>query len=114
MESGQGLWGVPEILLSCAIFFATTLYSFLYYRHRQEPTLLNLPALFTGPYRRILPMHLTIIAGGFLIGLAPVPGLDTNRLAVLFFLCLKTLVDMQAHRKKHTHAESTGRTPEGD
>lgn len=101
MESGMGLRGIPELLLSCAFFFVTHLYSFLYYRNREESAENSLSEFFNRPYARIIPMHLAIIAGGFVIFFSRGYGLDANRLVVLLFLSLKTLADLHAHQKKH-------------
>ncbi len=52
---------------------------------------------FGEPYARIFPMHLTIIFAGiavFALGAAPT-------FVIVFFLLLKTLADLGAHRYKH-------------
>ena len=71
---------------------------------------MTLMEIFVRPYARIIPMHLTIIGGGFLLAFAGGAGMDANRLGVLFFLCLKTLMDMEGHQRKHRQppGEDTG------
>ncbi len=112
-ESGQGLQGFPEILLSCALFFVAHLYSFLFYRTREKPGRISESEVFFRPYARIIPMHLTILAGGIIIDLAPGLGLDTNRMAVLFFLSLKTVIDILSHWWKHAYLRRESAVSDG-
>lgn len=59
-----GSGGAPDyagIALGCAVFLANHLVSFLWYRPREEAAP---AAIFAEPYARIVPMHITIIAGG--------------------------------------------------
>ena len=90
---------VPGITLGCAVFLVNHLVSFLWYRPREEAAP---AAIFAEPYARILPMHLTIIGGGF--ASAMLPGAAGTRLVLLLFLLLKTGVDVAAHLKKHAGA----------
>lgn len=53
------------------------------------------------PYRRVIVMHLTLIFGGWIVLLMGVP---TGALIVL--LALKTVFDLQAHRREHDVAAS--------
>ena len=108
--TGTGLQGIPDILIACVFFFANHLYSFLFYRSHDEGERMTLMEIFVRPYARIIPMHLTIIGGGFLLAFAGGAGMDANRLVVLFFLCLKTLMDMEGHQRKHRQppGEDTG------
>ena len=52
--------------------------------------------LMTAPYHRVIVMHLTLIFGGWIILLTGIP---TGALVVL--VLLKTVVDLQAHRREH-------------
>ena len=52
--------------------------------------------LMTAPYNRVILMHLTLIAGGWIILLT---GLPVGALVVL--VLLKTAVDLHAHRREH-------------
>ena len=90
---------VPGITLGCAVFLVNHLVSFLWYRPREEAAP---AAIFAEPYARILPMHLTIIGGGF--ASAMLPGAAGTRLVLLLFLLLKTGVDVAAHLKNHAGA----------
>jgi hypothetical protein len=99
--TATGIPNMTDILIASAFFFVNHLYSFLFYRRHEEAAGMTLMDVFTRPYARIIPMHLTIIGGGFLLFLAGGPGVDANRLVVLFFLVLKTLADLWAHVRKH-------------
>lgn len=52
--------------------------------------------VFSEPFNRIIPIHITIIAGMFFIGFD-----STNTGVLIFFLLLKTAVDLYAHLRKH-------------
>jgi hypothetical protein len=92
---------LPGLVLACALFLANHLVSFLWYRSREE---VPSAQIFTEPYARIVPMHLTIIAGGFVTMM--LPGEDGARLVLLLFLLLKTAADLGAHLKKHGGART--------
>ncbi len=53
------------------------------------------------PYHRIIPIHLTIIASGFLGPLAMVIGRVAGTVLLIIFMCFKTVGDLWAHNKKH-------------
>lgn len=94
-----GTYGTPDplgIALGCAVFFVNHLVSFLWYRPREEA---SPEAIFSEPYARIVPMHLTIIFGAFVT--AMLPGATGTRLVLILFLLLKTVADIAAHMKKH-------------
>ncbi len=94
-----GIYGIGDPLglaAGCAVFFANHLVSFLWYLPREEA---SPEAIFSEPYARIVPMHLTIIAGVFVSLM--VPGATGMRLVLLLFLLLKTVADVAAHLKKH-------------
>jgi hypothetical protein len=98
----SGTYGVADplgIAFGCAVFFANHLVSFLWYRPREEE---SADAIFAEPYARIVPMHLTIILGAFVI--AALPGALGSRLVLLLFLLLKTGTDVVAHQRKHARA----------
>jgi hypothetical protein len=97
-----GSYGVADpfgIAVGCAVFFLNHLASYLWYRPREEG---DASAIFMEPYARIVPMHLTIIAGGFVT--AMLPGAAGTRFVLLLFLLLKTGADVAAHLKKHARA----------
>jgi hypothetical protein len=98
----SGTYGVADplgIAFGCAVFLVNHLVSFLWYRPREDA---EPGAIFMEPYARIVPMHLTIIFGGFVTAL--LPGALGTRLVLLLFLLLKTGADVVAHQKKHPRA----------
>ncbi|MFH1143351.1 MAG: DUF6498-containing protein [Candidatus Eisenbacteria bacterium] len=90
-------WDAWPILLCIGVFFINHLYS--YRRNRQEDALRkqNLGTVMFQPYARIVPMHLTIILG--------MP-LGNGTVATVFFLLLKTAVDVVMHGAKHELGKS--------
>ena len=82
------------ILMITFIFFLNHLFSFIFYRKKQEKQ--NLGTMLFFPYVRIVPMHLTILFGGIFLGsvvaLTPV---------LVFFLLLKTAADVVMHSIEH-------------
>ena len=102
--SGQlSPWTNPDVLIACGLFFLNHLYSFLYYRKRdQKPhDATYLKEVFTTPYYRIIPMHITIMAAGFTSIIFYAAGFDSTPLLLVLFLCLKTYVDVRMHLAKH-------------
>ena len=95
-----------------AALFFTGNHFYSYYLHKKENPAtedksanqllqeINIGNTFMKPYARIVPIHLTIIAGGFLSQLLT-DSLFENTLALLIFMGLKTFMDVTAHLKKH-------------
>lgn len=79
------------VALAAAAFLINHLFSFLYYRGRQKKKQ-NLGAIMLSPYKRIVPMHFTMIAGGFLAA---------GAILLVIFLLLKTAVDVIMHAIEH-------------
>ena len=79
------------IIISSIVFFVNHLFSFL--AHREELNKKqNIGKVMFFPYARIIPMHLTIVFGVFLI---------KNPIALVFFLLLKTFADLVMHQLEH-------------
>ena len=96
----------PGIWLSCALFFANHLYSYITYRHKGAKDYRYVNEQFFSPYRRIIPMHLTIIFGSvFLLGLE-VLGITTTLPVLVLFLLLKMYSDISAHLIRHHDEEN--------
>ena len=91
----------PGIAISCGLFFAIHAYSFLYHRQRGKAAVADMVKQFMGPYDRILPMHLTIIFGSFIILGLGFFGITTVTPVLVLFLLLKTYADVAGHLKKH-------------
>lgn len=81
-------------------FLASHAFSFFHNRERDRNRSPNIGRVMAFPYGRVIPMHLTIIFGGFV-------GPDSS-LALLFFLLLKTIADVVMHMAEH----ADGRSPQ--
>ncbi|MBU0672534.1 MAG: hypothetical protein KJ732_05860 [Candidatus Margulisbacteria bacterium] len=93
-DTPSAVISVPAIALSALIFLANHCYSFYHYRRQTEPKH-DLARLLFFPYARILPMHLTIIFGGFFVGLTAVSA------TLILFMLLKTAADLAMHVVEH-------------
>lgn len=107
----SGLFGTvnfsdPNIWLSCALFFANHLYSHITYRHEGPKGSGYINEQFFTPYRRIIPMHLTIIFGSIVIFALAVAGIPSTLPVLILFLVLKTWTDIRAHLIKHYQEEN--------
>jgi hypothetical protein len=86
------------IALIGVLFFLTHLYSFAqHYLWEQKIVIFSSQQLFLDPYKRIFPMHLTIIAAGFFSTLVP----PAEHLLLVMFLILKTFADLKSHEILH-------------
>lgn len=81
------------ILYSAAIFFARYLIDFIRSRGAGRKDIPNLGALMFAPYPRIVPMHLTIILGGF-VGAVGSFSTGTNLIILVIFAAIKTVVEL--------------------
>lgn len=94
-------FGAPGIPLSCGLFFANHLYSYFYHRDGTRKDGEFITRTFTEPYNRIIPMHLTIIFGSMIVLVLEVLGITTTMPVLVFFLLLKTYLDVKMHIRKH-------------
>ena len=87
-----------------AIFLAVTGLLFLlnhaysFHVNRAADAKKDIAAIFSAPYKRIIPMHLTIIFGGML---AMAFGNTANAAILILFGLLKTAADVFMHVNKH-------------
>jgi hypothetical protein len=95
----------PGIWLSCGLFFANHLYSHIAYRHKGAKGAMYVNEHFFTPYRRIVPMHLTIIFGSIVVLVLQVFGIVSTMPVLILFLLLKTYTDTSAHLDKHEQEE---------
>jgi len=107
----SGLFGTvnfadPDIWLSCALFFANHLYSYITYRNEGPKGAGYVNEQFFTPYRRIIPMHLTIIFGSIVILALGVFGITSTLPVLVLFLLLKTYSDITAHLIRHYREEN--------
>jgi hypothetical protein len=96
----------PGLWLSCGLFFANHLYSHITYRHKGPKDSSYINEQFFTPYRRIIPMHLTIIFGSIVILALGVFGITSTMPVLVLFLLLKTYSDITAHLIKHEQEEN--------
>ena len=93
--------GLGSVLICCAAFFLNHFFSFRHNLERDARKVRNIGTIMFFPYARIIPMHLTIIVGGFF-------AYKTG--AVVLFLILKTLADLAMHAVEH-HQERDAHAP---
>ena len=80
----------------CAVIFALNhWYSYKENRERDANRKPNIGTIMLFPYARIVPMHLTIIAGGSMN--------SSSTLMLLMFLGLKTAADVVMHMIEHSN-----------
>lgn len=99
---GEVNFSDPGIYISCCLFFANHLYSFLYHWKDHIRETGNFGADFFTPYQRILPMHLTIIFGSFIMLALEMFGITSTMPVLVLFLVLKTCADLSAHNEKNS------------
>lgn len=81
--------------LPATAFFFNHLFSFFYNRRADQNKSVKQTMFF--PYARIIPMHLTVLLGGFLSGFVMAP----ETILLIFFLLLKTFADVIMHSMEH-------------
>jgi len=88
-ESLSGLVFVPFLAM---VFFVNHLISYKFYKDKPKKKQ-NIGTIMFYPYARILPMHATIVCGGFFAG--------SSQALLFFFLLLKTAADVIMHSIEH-------------
>jgi len=88
---------VVFILLTSLVFFINYLVEFIFSFRREQSIVQSLPKLMMAPYKRIIPMHLTIILSGFVLVGGAVGVTNSNVVILLIFIGLKTLMDLFSH-----------------
>jgi hypothetical protein len=106
---GQVNFSDPGIYISCGLFAINHFYSFI--DHWKEHIRGDGEDDFFEPYRRIIPMHLTIIIGSIVIVALQENGISSTMPVLVFFLALKMLSDISAHVAKHSRKNSPGVNP---
>lgn len=82
---------------SSIIFFINYLIEFINSFREPEAETPNLGKIMFAPYARIIPMHLTIILGGFIAAAGSAFSADTNLMIIVLFIGIKTIVDLITH-----------------
>jgi hypothetical protein len=111
----SGIFGIvnfsdPGIWLSCGLFFANHLYSHITYPSKGPKDGEYVTEQFITPYRRIIPMHMTIIFGSIVIFTLGFFGIPSTMPVLVLFLLLKTYSDISAHLIKHYQEENPDAT----
>ncbi len=83
------------LFLGGLVFFLNHSFSFFRNRIVDEQKIQNIGTLMFSPYARIIPMHLVIVLGAFF----------ASQIQLVFFLGLKTAVDLLTHIYKHQKIE---------
>jgi hypothetical protein len=96
----------PGIWLSCGLFFVNHLYSFMTFRNTGPKGAMDINEHFFTPYRRIIPMHITILFGSMIIFALHIAGITTTMPVLILFLLLKMYTDITAHLDKHNQEEN--------
>ena len=79
------------------MFFISYLIEFINSRKEQSDELPNIGFIMFAPYARIIPMHLTIIFGGFIGAAGSIFSTNTNLAIIILFIGIKTIVDLITH-----------------
>lgn len=96
-NSDNNTHDVKFILVSAGIFLVSYLIEFLNSKKEDSNELPNIGLIMFAPYARIIPMHLTIILGGFIGAAGSFFSSDTNVAVIVLFISLKTIVDLITH-----------------
>jgi hypothetical protein len=94
MHSADG----PYIALTSLVFLSDHVFSFIYNRGRRRYGREFFVEAMFKPYFRIIPMHVTIIVGSFILLIL---GDKAASLVLVFFLALKTYADAKTHIWEH-------------
>ena len=86
------------ILPLALLFFIYQCYSYFYNKKWKPKKKPNLGEMMFFPYTRIFPMHITIVAGGFLQEELGITYL--SKATLLLFMLLKTYADILMHKKE--------------
>jgi len=91
------------MIIAVVALFISHGISYIYnYLHKREYVCANLFKLMFNPYRRVVVMHITILAGGFLI-----ISIESSSPAALLvvLVVLKTFLDLTLHLRSHRKAQ---------
>lgn len=86
------------VLLTSLVFFINYLIEFIFSYRKERDLIHSLPKVMMAPYKRIIPMHLTIIISYFIMFGAVLGIVDFNNVLLLVFIGLKTFSDLLTHQ----------------
>ncbi len=96
-----GLPDLRQLAYNVLPFIATHFFSY-FYNSTRSTKIENIGELMFTPYIRIIPMHLTIVVGGFVISLAMMFGGVFSGIAIAVFMLFKTMADLIMHSIHHS------------
>jgi len=85
------------LLFTSLIFFISYLIEYIQSSRTPPEEIPNLGAVMFAPYFRIIPMHMTIIFGGFISMLGAIFAVEINLAIIILFVGIKTYVDLLTH-----------------
>jgi hypothetical protein len=97
--SGVGLRGVA--IAAAALFLSHGVSFLVNFLGKEEYLTVSPDQQMTEPYSRVVALHVTILAGGFLAG-----SLGAPLAALVLLVLLKTAIDLFAHLREHRRAET--------
>lgn len=96
-NSASGSGSIIFLLISAGTFFISYLIEFIKSCSESADVLPNIGYIMFAPYARIIPMHFTIILGGFIGMVGSFLSADTNIAIIILFTGIKTIVDLITH-----------------
>jgi hypothetical protein len=109
-NASSGGTGIAYLFISALTFLVSYTIEFINSKKEEPTELPNLGFLMFAPYARIIPMHLTIILGGFIGATGSFFSADTNLVIIVLFTSIKTIVDLITHSvdlSKHIKKKAT-------
>jgi hypothetical protein len=96
---GLGLRGVA--IAAAALFLSHAVSFFVNFLGKEEYLTVSPDQQMMEPYSRVVVLHVTILAGGFLAD-----ALGAPLAALVLLIVLKTVIDLLAHLREHRKAEN--------
>lgn len=108
-KSSERFWEetirLTGMIIAVAVLFISHGISFFHnYLHKREYVSANIFKMMFNPYRRVVVMHIAVMAGGFRIISIESPSSTTAMLVVL--VVMKTFLDLILHLRSHKKAQA--------
>jgi hypothetical protein len=104
LSSSSGLFGSVGLrgvaIAAAALFLSHGVSFFVNFLGKEEYLTVSPDRQMTEPYSRVVVLHVTILAGGFLAD-----SLGAPLAALVLLVLLKTVIDLLAHLREHRKAE---------
>ncbi|NWF50315.1 MAG: hypothetical protein HXY49_07220 [Ignavibacteriaceae bacterium] len=85
------------LLISTAVFFINYLIEFIKEKNTKSETLPDLGKIMFAPYLRIIPMHITVTLGGFVMAATAFFSFNAGFILIIILMVLKTFIDLITH-----------------